>query len=150
MREILFRGQNPYTGEWAYGKLTELKERHGHIEPGYYLSNTAGMPFAFHVSGNTLGQYVGLRAADSNRYRTIKGKKEKDLWIFEGDIVRFHNTEGDVFIKQVNWNEELCCVFIGNISYMRLYESGYIQPSKVILEIIGNLWDTPELLGKTL
>jgi hypothetical protein len=142
MREILFRGQTPYTGEWAYGKLTELKERHGHIEAGYYLSNGAGMPFAFHVSGNTLGQYIGLDAADSNRYRIIKGKKEKDLRIFEGDIVRYALGEKTItcIVKFISF----AYIFV-EIKTLNEYEPFDAYKKS---EIIGNIYDNPELLLK--
>jgi hypothetical protein len=129
MREILFRGQNPYTGKWSYGKLTELKEKHNHIEAGFYLSNGAGMPFAFHVSGNTVGQVAGIE----DKY----GMKR-----FEGEIIRYGNfgkmPEPNISIDKVVWKNG--CFTVDDESFSNILD--------LDVEVIGNIIDTPELLGE--
>jgi uncharacterized phage protein (TIGR01671 family) len=152
MREILFRGQNPYTGEWNYGKLTELKKKNGHVEAGYYLSNEAGMPFAFPVSGKTLCQYTGLN--DRN------GK------IFEGDIILWRHTESSGIPV-----EQITAVFFEEGAFYvktidNFYPSGFAPNGSLLYAqyrwfceamqeypqgdfsfgVIGNIYDTPELL----
>lgn len=77
-------------------------------------------------------QYTGLK--DKN------GGKE----IYEGDIVRWADTEGTVYIKAVTYNIESLSFQIGNISYSNLSASGYFQTK---LEVIGNIYENKELLN---
>lgn len=79
MREILFRGK-VVNGQWVFGCLSILKKDLGrgsgfNAPAGYYISNEAGMPFAFQVRPETVGQYIG----QMDKY----GRK-----IFEGDLVK--------------------------------------------------------------
>jgi uncharacterized phage protein (TIGR01671 family) len=135
MREILFRGQDTYTGKWHYGKLTELKERNGNIEAGYYLSNKVGMPFSHHVYGKTIGQYTGIIDKDG-------------LMVFEGDIVSWKGhgiiDNGELQRAEICFDEtELA--FKADAGGGREWFLAEIQDD---IEVIGNFYDTPELLGR--
>ena len=65
---------------------------------------------------------------------------------YEDDIIEFRDTEGRKYRKRITWDEKLLCYSIGNIPYKDLYNSAYIQPSKLIFDIIGNAHENPELL----
>jgi hypothetical protein len=93
------------------------------------------------IEEGSQGQFTGIMARKSYR-----GEAEVDLMLFEDDIVEFNNTEGQIFRKAVKWNDKLLCFMVGNMPYMKLYESQYIQPSQLLFEIIGNTLDNPELL----
>ena len=122
MREIEFRGKRTDNGEWVYG---------------YYYVNTwwknariqcnVNGAYQWNVIPETVGQYTGLKDKD--------GKK-----IFEGDIIR----HGDFNHKPAPYIE---------IGYIEYKNGGFcILPMddfawcEIDLEVIGNVYDNPELL----
>ena len=117
MREILFRAKRADNGEWV---------------EGYYIV-AAGMAFMsiftvkepIRVNHKTIGQYTGL--TDKN------GKK-----IFEGDIVKVRRQYKSL-ICVVEW--QICGFTIRDQK-----DSSYIIYDKIDIEVIGNIYDNPELL----
>ena len=147
MREILFRGKSMNDGEWVHGSLVittiepadEPPVKHYHIE-----DMTIGVFPNEHQSGitetvapNTVGQYTGL--TDKN------GKK-----IFEGDIVR-DDYESGVYAR-VAWLPQGCgwyLVYSQGDRRMGHRARGCGYQQDVLLEVIGNIHDNPELIGVT-
>lgn len=133
MREIKFRGKL-LSGEWVYGLLayTESKKIDAG-DTGYFISNDAGMPFAYQVDPKTVGQFTG---------RT--GKDGKEVW--EDDIIKFghhHVSDGKTrtIISVVKFAFSQFCVEIdpGKDSFhLELCEAYPI-------EIIGNIHDNEDL-----
>lgn len=85
MREILFKAKT-ISGNWVNGLLANKDDK-------WYISNKAGMPFAYDVRPETICQFTGLR--DKN------GKK-----IWENDILMAHLDEScqeDATYKTVEW-----------------------------------------------
>lgn len=123
MREILFKGKT-VKGEWAYGLLS-------HVGNGWYISDEYGNPLAYEVIPSTIGQYAGL--TDKN------GKK-----IFEGDILRYINEDGESHYITVVFEE---CAFLiegeGITDPDLLTSYGCLGP-----EVFGNIHDNPELRFK--
>lgn len=129
MREIRFRGKT-IGGEWVYGLLSQSFAKHGQPkEKGFYISNRAGMPWAYHVRPETISLFTGLIAIDGEE-------------AYYGDIIKFYDTEGVEYVHKILWSEELHCTMIGTIPYQKLFESGFIQPSKLLFTIIGNQFET--------
>ena len=132
-REILFRGKRTDNGEWVDGYLCECH----HKDTGKYdyaIQEMFENGYIMHeVIPETVGQYTGL--TDKN------GRK-----IFEGDILGAHldvNYPENETIAVIVWaNNAWCIQELGAepdiIGDDELKNDGW--------EIIGNIYDNPELL----
>lgn len=151
MREIKFRGKRidnikRERKEFVYGSYLYLNT-YGYDWKGDRDKNKEEVHFIIGeddinivIDKETLGQYTGLK--DKN------GKK-----IYEGDIVLFEDTEmstengyGDNFINKgvIEYNEENCCFNVTERITAVLEDVLYKNNES--LEIIGNIYDNPELL----
>lgn len=140
MREILFRGKainrnegchrtEYQNGEWVYGLVTKLYDEQFKNLPAE-MTNTNGIS-GIEIDYKTIGQYTNM--LDKN------GKK-----IFEGDIIDFSDrSDGDGYgVVKYDANETEF-----GIEYDNIYESlgKHYYPKDI--EVIGNIYDNPELLG---
>ncbi|QGH55580.1 hypothetical protein FZE25_03235 [Bacillus velezensis] len=143
MREVKFRGMG-INGEWYCGNLSIIKQRIKSmgIDPGSYISNKAGVPFAYSVRQETVGQFTGLK--DKN------GRE-----IYEGDIVRNHRDNSNELLE-VLWQEEVAEHASDGIYWTKEVPGFRFKRIKrglttvfvahVDLEVIGNIHQNPELL----
>lgn len=135
-REIIFRGKSLNTGQWLYGDL-----RHDNVRRRTYIE--------YEVDPKTVGQYTGLN--DKN------GKK-----IYEGDILRFTVPDGTTRHFTIEWADEdrilkslsfvhdgnpvrisgWCFNWNGNHLYPTVVEG---VPDNEVMEVVGNIYDNPEL-----
>ena len=120
MREYLCRGKTIANGKWSEGTLLVTKQ-------GCCITPDATVYVA--VDPETVGQYTGL--TDKN------GTK-----IFEGDIVKYGDTVHNVVFEQRNGTAYFGLVY----STLETLSFGYYQDLKQI-EVIGNIYDNPELVG---
>lgn len=137
MREILFRGKRIDNGKWAYGYLIEQDnpEYHTYIIRNFLAEidkeniDVTNLDIV-EVDAKTIGQYTDM--VDKN-----------DTKIFEGDIVDFlYRSDGDDYgIVQYDVDETEFG-FVYNLIYDGL---GRHYCSRDI-EVIGNIYDNPELL----
>lgn len=149
MREILFRGKRVDNGEWVYSQ-TVFRFLDSFYIPAQNLKCTATRSlnpvgnisaircnrgnYFFKVQTETIGQYTGL--TDKN------GKK-----IFEGDICRFDNGEPDESERYTNYAVQWDCV---NCRYVVVDAYNCEDCLDIFFakhaEVIGNIYDNPELL----
>ena len=123
MREILFRGKRVDNGEWVEGYYELCGYLVGTIEEDIYPTITPFNKYKHEVDPNTVGQWTG--AYDKN-----------DKRIFEGDIV-----DVDGVVYACRWDD-------GNLEFCLVNEKEsfgivYVVP---YVEVIGNIYDNPELL----
>ena len=133
MREILFRGKLKSNGEWSFGNLNVSLRGTVIITPDETPIGKYGQ-----VIPETVGQYTGL--TDKN------GKK-----IFEGDIVRFYDKDwtangiATVDFEKGRWKiNGHYTTKLSSIVWLDLYRTGFEY------EVIGNIYDNPELLEEKL
>ena len=130
MREILFRGKDPESGEWYYGYYVKRNDgdRGDLILEDYYLESYEI------VKHKTVGQYTGL--TDKN-----------DTKIFEGDIVRYVivDIDGseDAYIGAICFEPEKVGFAIKRDDYRAFFVNSWL----IDIEIIGNIYDNPELMN---
>lgn len=124
MREILFKAKT-ISGNWVNGLLSNKDDK-------WYISNKAGMPFAYDVRPETICQFTGLCDKNGNK-------------IWDNDILMAHLDESypeDVTYKTVE------CGVAGWVTH----EAGstdreYLDEFDMEhFEVIGNIFDNKELL----
>ena len=144
MREILFRGKainrdegyhrTKYkNGDWVYGLITRLYDERFENLPAE-MTNTSGIS-GIEIDYKTIGQYTGL--TDKN------GKK-----IFEGDIINAYHNRDLLNVSYVVFNRgEFWCELISG-NFIDCCETLPEQETECGIEIIGNIYDNPELLKR--
>jgi len=124
MREIKFRAMT-IAGEWVYGNLAILhRDTLSGTKKGTYISNSAGIPFAYEIRPETVGQFSGQ-----------KDKTSKE--IYEGDIYR-QTRDNKIIAGEVVFEAHWFCL------RENMYE--WNRDIKFTGEILGNIHENPELL----
>lgn len=117
MREYKFRGMD-ISGDWHYGNLAITTIKMGLTDPGYYISNAAGKPFAYMVRPETVGQYTGLpdrndKEIYENATVLITGTQELGGGLtFEWNekaIVKWSDEECGFYLDVINKREVSLC-----------------------------------------
>ena len=141
MREILFRGKRIDNGEWIEGYYAAEPYVKSTYNYGYILENEKDLfaKKAYLVDSRTVGQYTGL--TDKN------GKK-----IFEGDVLNVHDQ-----IPMFDGYDTDEIVYNGKVMYIKnqgMYVCEGNNDGNALCalnldkcEVIGNIYDNPELLG---
>ena len=148
MREILFKAKRKDNGEWIEGHYYKMSEttycfkedyKRNPVQEHHYILQERmtdwGLPnqvVQIEIDPETLCQFTGL----CDRY----GNK-----IWENDILKAHLDDDypeDVTFEKVEWNN-----FGWTLHEPGCTDWGYIDTSdSEIYEVVGNIFDNPELL----
>ncbi len=138
MRTIKFRGRH-LCGQWYYGNLI-VRETDSPVPetPKTYKCVMIGEVedgSAEDVEEETVGQFTGL---------LDKNNKE----IYEGDIIKFTKWDGKLVTGLVKWDDCNPCMCIEfKTEYKQTdWEYDFIKCGTMIIEVIGNIYDNPELI----
>lgn len=135
---IKFKGLT-INGRWVCGLLSESKGYAGQPEKGFYISNSAGMPWAYQVRPETVGQFIGLyervKVGEGDDY--IDGK---EMFVGDVQIGNFWNDGKDIYVKR-----EGCIVFDRGICYLQEIGGKRTAPIDRYSKIIGNIHDKADV-----
>ena len=130
-REIKFRAKRLNNNEFVIGYYLPMVYGHKHFIylPLEYLNEHSRIE----IDPKTLGQYTGLKDKD--------GKE-----IYEGDVVRiwadpkdYNGYKGHNYIGVVEWDEFILGFILSDGHGLKDFE---------FIEIVGNIYENPELLNK--
>lgn len=133
MREILFRAKRIDNGEWVEGLLTIMWGQ-------YHIINPNDENTAYPIDADTICQYTGLTDKNGNK-------------IWENDVVKFEDCEmstesgyGDCFVNvgKIAYDTDTMSYFITD----RITVDMEDMDIKNDIEVIGNIFDNPELIGE--
>lgn len=129
MREILYRGKRVDNGKWTEGYLFKIWNK-------VFLlwGMTGDCPNMEEVKPETVGQYTGI-------------KDDKDVQIFEGDIINVHYDDGTSYLTEVRAYGNTLCVDIEYEQYNFTsidFAVDEWQDEGYELRVIGNIYDNKE------
>lgn len=127
VKTYLFRAKRIPNREWVFGDLLRLEEKvyiHNGLDKTYY-----------EVDENTIGEHIGFADYNSNL-------------IFEGDIVCFY---GDRELEYVIEYSVRAAAYVARLIGAKNDDpcmcSHLIAWPYMKAEVIGNIYDNPELIG---
>ena len=145
MKEILFKGKRADNGEWVEGYYAYQRKSLTDKERYYILTNN-GFGFSWqNIVPETLCQYSGLTDKNENK-------------IFEGDIISYQRDNEDCPFPNKDTNKRIGRVFFQDFRASFAVAEGrngsdmlnqdlyrYVRGGNRT-EVIGNIFDNPELL----
>ncbi len=141
-RPVLFKAKRIDNGEWVIGYVTRIRrsDKKGNAKSYYFNAlSEQGWVTECVVSAETVCQYTGLDDKKGNK-------------IFEWDIVDCREKRGAAFWRcKVAWNKEKArfdVITMGCAFPLFLEDSNSgIRVGGADYEVVGNVFDNPELIG---
>lgn len=138
MREILFKAKRIDNGKWSEGYYVKTGEASYIVVPYSQADISGAEGSTIEVDANTICQYTGLTDKNGNK-------------IWENDVVKFEDCEmstesgyGDCFVNvgKIAYDTDTMSYFITD----RITVDMEDMDIKNDVEVIGNIFDNPELL----
>jgi uncharacterized phage protein (TIGR01671 family) len=150
MREKMFRGLEVMTGDWIYGSHVKTGLGMHYIIPQNLIANDIPQ---YHVDGNTVGQYTGLK--DKNR-KKIYTEDITEIELANGEIRRFVvriKTVVREVVSHSSFSDDTAMVAITGVVFewngFELFpcvnEKGW-HDNEYLMRVIGNIHENPELV----
>lgn len=141
MREIAFKAKRIDNGEWVEGFYIKKYDGTGKSRHYIYISKGCIVWEYAEVDANTICQYTGLTDKYGNK-------------IWENNVVKRYNANGDEWkISKIVWadhslNMGWCIEDVKSLTEYsnRLFKVGFDVNDTEKCEVIGNIFDNPELL----
>lgn len=128
---ILFRGKRVDNGEWVEGHFFTQVYHSATLEEDWYwfIKPIGGEPWEYYrIDPKTLGQFT-------------KKRDRKGVRVFEDDIVK-------VYLRYLAEGDPYGVAVVVDANTLSIKGLGRWMPQDtVLLEVIGNTQDNPELLG---
>lgn len=135
MREILFRAKRTDNGEWVEGSLIHRTKFYGDPDNKYFILTDGEFDCDYYdapqVDFDTVGEWTGL--TDKN------GEK-----IFDGDVVEGADFQADDGYAKIGWDDDSARFVILGYGIVCDFDNYYGYE----LEIIGNIYDNPDLIER--
>lgn len=136
-REIKFRGKSIYGNIWVYGNLIHSKRFSGCSNE--YRIHDIDTGLEHDVIPETIGQFTGLKDKNGKEifegdYIKISGGLRLEFYPDNGQII-FNNHTASFVMKALND----CKVYMN-------FGLGYSDGTEI--EVIGNIYENPELIDK--
>ncbi|WP_353124076.1 YopX family protein [Dysgonomonas capnocytophagoides] len=170
MREIEFRGKRK-DGVWVFGDYFDTRHSEFCNYMPTIIENGGAEPSDFHlVDPETVSEFTGVKIYDINGGFDLKGNFAKWDEVFEHDILRVTDKKQSSLYADISY--PMSKVNIGDLFFVKWFESGFqlVPLTKVnqknicfsecpqisnymfsnchqSFEIVGNIFDTPELLN---
>ena len=146
MRESIFRGKLLNNGEWAFGYFCEFANNRTGEQESYIqtIKQDGRIDLIHKIDPFTVGQYTGM----------------VDKRIFEGDVFKYGFDEvaaiGVVKFGEYSFGSHFDMNNVGfyvewnpRAMYYRSDLGFWLKQRKADIELIGNIYDNPELLGES-
>lgn len=133
MKTIKFRGYNKKNSQWLYGFYLQNRGEH-FVCPDEFATGKSWEDYE--VDTTSVGQFTGLL-------------DDRERPIYEGDIVEATSMRwqdyGRKMLAQIVYDEEFACFNFKAPDRQRHINTSIMD---VGLEIVGNIYDNPEVLKK--
>ena len=142
MREIVFKGKRLDNGEWIIGNLVVTED----AEEGWEAIIIPTFDSNMFTKGGAKGDlgFENWNRVDENticQYTGLTDKNGKKIW--ENDVV---NCPLEECCGKVIWNENEALFAFTVLCEDGMFEEEYLYDFENYIEVIGNVFDNPELL----